>query len=190
MFYSVFIAWKKCLHSKYSCVLHGLHSFSPFVCFDSVSFSLMQQYIILYSSHKEQIPFKESNRPWNHFMFMTSVTWLWFLEWIFMTSVTWLWFQPMRMLASPVTWIWFLEWILMTSVMWLYSQPMRIADTISDMTMRGRDSSVVRAPNSWLKGRGFESPQERRENFLLQGRLSVLTLISVSVPPPCYRSST
>ena len=36
----------------------------------------------------------------------------------------------------------------------------------------------------------FESLQERRENFLLQGRLSVLTLISVSVPPPCYRSST
>ena len=26
--------------------------------------------------------------------------------------------------------------------------------------------------------------------LLLQGRLSVLTLISVSVPPPCYRSST
>ena len=41
-----------------------------------------------------------------------------------------------------------------------------------------------------LKGRGFESLLERRENFLLQGRLSVLTLISVSVPPPCYHSST
>ena len=26
-------------------------------------------------------------------------------------------------------------------------------------------------------------------NFLIQGQLSVLTLISVSVPPPCYRSS-
>ena len=51
----------------------------------------------------------------------------------------------------------------------------------------GGDSSVVRAPDSWLKGRGFESLLERRENFLLQGRLSVLTLISVSVPPPCYR---
>ena len=46
----------------------------------------------------------------------------------------------------------------------------------------GGDSSVVRAPDSWLKGRGFESLLERRENFLLQGRLSVLTLISVSVP--------
>ena len=35
-----------------------------------------------------------------------------------------------------------------------------------------------------------ESRQERRENFLLQGQLSVLTLIWVSVPPPCYRRST
>ena len=57
-------------------------------------------------------------------------------------------------------------------------------------TFGGGDSSVVRAPDSWLKGRGFESLLERRENFLLQGRLSVLTLISVSVPPPCYHSST
>ena len=52
------------------------------------------------------------------------------------------------------------------------------------------DSSMVRAPESWLKGRGFESLQERRENFLLRGQLSVLTLISVSIPPPCYCSST
>ena len=55
---------------------------------------------------------------------------------------------------------------------------------------RGGDGSVVRAPDSWLKGRGFESLLELRENFVLQGRLSVLTLISVSVPPPCYHSST
>ena len=54
----------------------------------------------------------------------------------------------------------------------------------------GGNSSGVRAPDSWVKGRGFESLQEREENFLLHGRLSVLTLISVSVPPPCYRSST
>ena len=33
-------------------------------------------------------------------------------------------------------------------------------------------------------GPGFESRQERQENFLLQGQLSVLILISVSVPPP------
>ena len=47
----------------------------------------------------------------------------------------------------------------------------------------GGDSSVVRAPDSWMKGRGFVSLQEPRENFLLQGQLSVLTLLSVSVPP-------
>ena len=51
------------------------------------------------------------------------------------------------------------------------------------ITMGSGDSSVVRAPNSWSKGRGFESLLERRENFLLQGQLSVLTLISVSVHP-------
>ena len=54
----------------------------------------------------------------------------------------------------------------------------------------GGDSSVVRAPDSLLKGRRFESLLEGQENFLLQGRLSVLTLISVSIPPLCYRSST
>ena len=42
---------------------------------------------------------------------------------------------------------------------------------------------MVRAPDSRLKGRGFESLQERRKNFLLRSRLSVLTLISESVPP-------
>ena len=57
---------------------------------------------------------------------------------------------------------------------------------------------MVRAPDLWLKGCGFKSLQEQRENVLLQGRLSVLTLnlISVSqlsVPPPlvaaaCKRS--
>ena len=40
------------------------------------------------------------------------------------------------------------------------------------------DSSVVRAPDSWLKCRGFESLQERRDKFLPQGQFSVLTLIS------------
>ena len=56
--------------------------------------------------------------------------------------------------------------------------------TLQALVYGGGDSSVVRAPDSWLKGRGFKSLLERRENFLLQGRLSVLTLISVSVPPP------
>ena len=46
------------------------------------------------------------------------------------------------------------------------------------------DSSVVRAPDPWPKGHRFESLQELRENFLLQGQLSALTFISVSVPPP------
>ena len=40
----------------------------------------------------------------------------------------------------------------------------------------GGDSLVVRAPESWLKGSGFESLQEWWENFLLQGQFSVLTL--------------
>ena len=44
---------------------------------------------------------------------------------------------------------------------------------------QGGDSSVVRAPDSWLKGRRFESLQKQCENFLLQGRLSMLTLILV-----------
>ena len=52
------------------------------------------------------------------------------------------------------------------------------------------DSSLVRASDPWLKGPGFESLQERWDNFLFQRQLFVLTLILVSVPPPCYRSST
>ena len=35
-------------------------------------------------------------------------------------------------------------------------------------------STVVRVPDSWLKGCRFESLQEQQENFLLRGRLSVL----------------
>ena len=52
------------------------------------------------------------------------------------------------------------------------------------------DSSVVRASDSWSKGPGFESREERQENFPLHCQLSVMTFISVSVPPPCYRSNT
>ena len=53
------------------------------------------------------------------------------------------------------------------------------------------NSSVVIAPDSRENGRGFESLQERQDFFfLLRVQHSVLTLISVSVPPPCYRSST
>ena len=42
------------------------------------------------------------------------------------------------------------------------------------MCDRGRDSSLVRELDSWLKGHGFESLLERQEKFLLQGQLSVL----------------
>ena len=62
------------------------------------------------------------------------------------------------------------------------------------------DSSVLMTGTGiaqWLARRtrdrkvaGSNPLQERRENVLLQGRLSVLTLISVSVPPPCYFRST
>ena len=41
----------------------------------------------------------------------------------------------------------------------------------------------------WLARRTHDSQQEQQENFLLRGQLSALTLIAVSVPPPCYRSS-
>ena len=40
-----------------------------------------------------------------------------------------------------------------------------------------RDSLLVRAPDSWSKGCEFEFRQERRENFLRQSQLCVLTLI-------------
>ena len=40
-----------------------------------------------------------------------------------------------------------------------------------------RDSLLVRAPDSWSEGCEFESRQGRRENFLLQSQLCVLTLI-------------
>ena len=60
---------------------------------------------------------------------------------------------------------------------------------IGNEVMSG-DGSVVRAPDSWSKGRGFESRQEWRKPFLHRCQPSVLTLISVSVPPPCYRSRT
>ena len=38
-------------------------------------------------------------------------------------------------------------------------------------------------PYSWSEGYEFESQQQRRKNFLLQSKLCVLTLMSVSVPP-------
>ena len=43
---------------------------------------------------------------------------------------------------------------------------------------------------SWSKGLRYESLQEWWDNCLLQGQLSVLTLVSVSIPHPSYRSGT
>ena len=45
-----------------------------------------------------------------------------------------------------------------------------------------------RVADLWSKGLTLrsESLQEWRDNFLLQGQLSLLTLILVSVPPACY----
>ena len=51
------------------------------------------------------------------------------------------------------------------------------------------DNSVVRAPDLWLKGCVFESPQERWE-FSSPGSTFCADSISVSVPPLCYRRST
>ena len=44
-------------------------------------------------------------------------------------------------------------------------------------------SLLVRAPDSWSKGCEFESRQERRESFLLQSQLCVLTLIRCPFHP-------
>ena len=60
-------------------------------------------------------------------------------------------------------------------------------EVLSCLEFGSMDSSVVRLPGSWSKGLGFESQQE---NLLLQGQLSVLTLISVSTPHPHYHKST
>ena len=58
------------------------------------------------------------------------------------------------------------------------------------MVLGSRDSLVVRIKASDLtlvietmKGPKFESEQEWHKNFLLQGQLSVLNLISVSISP-------
>ena len=50
-------------------------------------------------------------------------------------------------------------------------------------TNGGRDSLLVRAPDLWSKGCEFESRQERREHFLLQSELCVLTLIRCPFQP-------
>ena len=53
------------------------------------------------------------------------------------------------------------------------------------------DSSVVRAPGLVTERSRVQIPAgAAAEFFFSKGRLSVLTLIPVAVPPPCYRSST
>ena len=52
------------------------------------------------------------------------------------------------------------------------------------------DILLVRALDLQSKGCEFESWQECSENFLLQSQLCVLTLYSVSIPPPWYHSGT
>ena len=59
--------------------------------------------------------------------------------------------------------------------------------TVNIYLIIGRgDSSVVRALDLGSKGCRIESWPEQWENFLLQGQLSVLGSISVSIPPQCY----
>ena len=48
------------------------------------------------------------------------------------------------------------------------------------------DSSVVRMPDLWSNGHGFESQQEWQKKFLLWGQHFVLTLILVLDLPQCY----
>ena len=60
----------------------------------------------------------------------------------------------------------------------------------SALTVTPNRVSVEQYMNVWQCGLGSNPRRSGRENFLLQGRLSVLTRISVSVPSPCYRSST
>ena len=65
---------------------------------------------------------------------------------------------------------------------WTYSR-------ISVHTFRGagvRGELSGKLPASKLKGLGFKSQLGQQENFLVQGELSVLTLILVLVPPLCY----
>ena len=55
----------------------------------------------------------------------------------------------------------------------------------------GRDNSVLEhQTHNWkVPGLSPGRSEEWWEKFILQGQLSVLTLISLSVPPPCYCSS-
>ena len=59
---------------------------------------------------------------------------------------------------------------------------MKIEDFVKHC-LDGRNSLLVRTPDSWSKGCEFESRQERREKFLLRSYLTVLTLIRCPFHP-------
>ena len=71
----------------------------------------------------------------------------------------------------------------------LKTKPLKTGRPKNKPWLKKLTSEWILAPQTAQKTT-TQSLLERRENFLLQGRLSVLTLISVSVPPPCYHSST
>ena len=59
---------------------------------------------------------------------------------------------------------------------WSWFQHHNSSTTSPPHILGSMDSSVVRVPDSWIKGCRFKSLPKRRETFLLQGQLSVLTL--------------
>ena len=67
---------------------------------------------------------------------------------------------------------------------------LRTGNSVTQLLQYSQDSLLVTVPDSRSKGCKFESRQEWRENFLLQCQLCVLTLYSVSVPPPYYHGGT
>ena len=73
---------------------------------------------------------------------------------------------------------------------WLQWTSLVVDERTPLLVLGSGNSSVVREPDSWLKGCRFESLQERRENFLLQGQLSVLTFYFSIRSNLCYCSST
>ena len=66
---------------------------------------------------------------------------------------------------------------------WSWFQHHNPSTTSPPHILGSRDSSVVRVPDSWIKGCRFKSLQKRRETFLLQGQLSVLTLFQYPFHP-------
>ena len=60
--------------------------------------------------------------------------------------------------------------------------PIHLRDKYS-LTVTGSSQRKVRVPDSWLKGCGFESLQERWKNFLLLDKFSVLTHFGIRSTP-------